>query len=76
MNQEPIYQGICLSGDPEAAIRKLQDATLAGLAVHLAAAGLCSGVPGLVAGMIDLEIVARWMADQTTAGAVGEGALS
>ncbi len=74
MNLEAIYHALCASGDPAAALDRLGDGTLAALALHLSAAGVRSGIPAIVAGLVDLEIVTRWTRDNAPqGGAVGEG---
>lgn len=74
MNLEAIYHALCASGDPAAALDKLGDGTLAALALHLSAAGINSGIPAVVAGLVDIEIVARWTREHAPqGGAVGEG---
>lgn len=76
MNLDAIYTTLCLSDDPAAALRKMQDATLSALATHLAGSGITTGIPGLVLAMAEAEAARRWLADnQDRPGAVGEGSL-
>jgi hypothetical protein len=50
------------------------DATLADLFAHLEAAGVTGGVPGIITGLVELEIVKRWVGqNQTNFSPVGEG---
>ena len=63
MNLEAIYQTLCKSSDPAALLEKMGDARLADLHIHLEACGIVSGVPGIVAGLAELEIVRRWVAE-------------
>lgn len=71
---ERIYMTVCLAGDPRAALDRLGDATLAALAVHLDSTGITGGVPGMVAGLVELEIIKRWVAEHAgNISPVGEG---
>ena len=59
---QTIYIDLCLTGDPVAMLDAMGDAKLAGLAKHLEASGVTGGVPGIVHGLVELEIVRRWVA--------------
>jgi hypothetical protein len=73
VNLEGIYDNLCRSGDPEAALAKLGDTTLAALLRHLDAAGIHSGIPGLMLAMAEKEAGARFVTDRIgSEGAVGE----
>jgi hypothetical protein len=60
---EAIYQTLTKSADPAALLEKMGDARLADLHIHLEASGIVSGVPGIVAGLAELEIIKRWVAE-------------
>lgn len=76
MNLEAIYETLCLSGDPAMSLDRMGDGTLAALSIHLEASGVKSGIPWIMAGLVDLEIVKRWRRDTAPqGGAVGEGAI-
>jgi hypothetical protein len=76
MNIPAIYRQLCLEAEPARMFDRMGDDTLAALAADLTASGITTGVPGIVTGLVELEIVRRWTAEHTdTAGAVGEGAL-
>lgn len=75
MNLKAIYHTLCATGDPATVLDRMGDGTLAALARHLSAGGVNSGIPAIVAGLVDLEIVTRWTRDNAPqGGAVGEGA--
>lgn len=76
MNLEAIYRTVCRVDDPAAELFKMGDAALAALSLHLRDSGVRSGIPAVVAGLIDLEIVNRWNLEHAPqGGAVGEGAI-
>jgi hypothetical protein len=71
---EAIYQTLTKSADPAALLDRMGDATLAALSIHLDASGIRSGVPAIVAGMAENEIVKRWVAEHAgNHSPVGEG---
>jgi phosphoribosylcarboxyaminoimidazole (NCAIR) mutase len=71
---EHTYQTLCQSADPAAMLRSMGDARLAALHLHLTASGIASGVPGIVAGMAELEIITRWVGENRgNVSPVGEG---
>jgi hypothetical protein len=75
MNILAIYQRLCLIADPAREMEQMGDDTLAALAKHLSDYGVTTGVPGIVTGLVEIEIVRRWTAEHAhAAGAVGEGA--
>ena len=74
MNLANTYLELCHTGDPAAMLENMGDARLAGLAKHLEAAGVTGGVPGIVHGLVELEIVRRWVAQNLgNHSPVGEG---
>ena len=74
MNIPAIYQRLCLEADPARTLDRMGDDTLAALAADLTASGITTGVPGIVTGLVEIEIVRRWTAEHAdAAGAVGEG---
>jgi hypothetical protein len=74
VNLENIYRELCVSTDPAAALDRMGDATLAALNIHLEASGVRSGIPAIVAGLVELEIVRRWVAEHAgNHSPVGEG---
>ena len=74
MNLETIYHELCVTGDPAAMLDRMGDATLAGLHQHLEASGVTSGVPFAVTGLVELEIIKRWRAQNLgNHSPVGEG---
>lgn len=76
MNTPAIYQKLCLEADPARALDRMGDDTLAALAADLTASGVTTGIPGIVTGLVEIEIVRRWTAQHAPqGGAVGEGAL-
>ena len=71
---ENIYHTLCMSADPAARLDRMGDARLAALSIHLEASGIRSGVPAVVAGLVDLEILKRWVAEHAgNDSPVGEG---
>jgi hypothetical protein len=74
VNLENLYRELCATADPGAMLDRMGDATLAALAAHLEAAGIPSGVPAIVTGLVELEIVRRWVAEHRgNHSPVGEG---
>ena len=75
MNIPAIYQQLCLNADPARMLGGMADDTLAALAADLDKGGIATGVPGIVTGLVEIEIVRRWTAEHAPqGGAVGEGA--
>lgn len=68
MNADTIYQAVCRSGDTRKSLEDMPDATLAVLITHLQAAGIESGVPGIVTGLAETEAARRWVAQQLAKG--------
>lgn len=76
MNVEAIYATLCRAADPAGALHRMTDATLAALITDLAAAGMTSGVPALIAALAEAEAATRWLEEHTPqGGAVGEGSI-
>jgi hypothetical protein len=76
VNVEAIYATLCRAADPAGALHRMSDSTLAALITDLAAAGMTSGVPALIAAMGDAEAATRWLEDHAPqGGAVGEGSI-
>jgi hypothetical protein len=74
VNLAHTYLDLCHTGDPAAMLENMGDARLAGLARHLEAAGVSGGVPGIMLGLVELEIVKRWVAQNLgNHSPVGEG---
>lgn len=76
MNPAGIFETLCCSADPARALAEAGDAALAALVIYLQAGGVNSGIPMIVRGLAETEIVRRWTDDYAPqVGAVGEGAL-
>jgi hypothetical protein len=76
VNPAMIFETLCCSPEPEAAAAKLPDASLAALLRHLDAGGIRTGIPLMVRGLAENEIIRRWVEDHAPqGGAVGEGDL-
>lgn len=74
MSTPRYFFDLCLSECPEKNLAKVSDATLAMLYEFLGTYGVRSGVPGLIAGLVEIEIARRWVAEnRRQPGAVGEG---
>lgn len=76
MNPAAIFETLCCSPDPARALAEAGDAMLAALVLYLSAGGINSGIPMIVRGLAETEIVRRWVEDNAPqVGAVGEAAL-
>jgi len=74
MNLETLYHHLCHSGETAATLDRTADATLAAMYSHLEAAGVTTGVPGIIIGLVEMEIVRRWVAQNLgNQSPVGEG---
>ena len=74
MDLERIYQTLCLSADPKAALERMGDGTLSALVIHLEGAGILSGIPGIILGLAENEAARRFVAaNLNNLSPVGEG---
>ena len=69
----PLCNLLCWAADPAASLRQMRDETIGAVLAELEHAP-ATGIPAILAGLVEAEIVRRWRAEcQPSPGAVGEG---